>query len=255
MEVVAISDLHGFLEKPDKMPNGDIFCICGDIVPLEYQNSYEASIAWFCLEFVPWTDLLPYNKVLFIGGNHDFFLEKLHHKNEEYVWDEKHQIWTKQWCWRSPSAVLKQLLPGNNKSKHKLVYLCDNSVEIEGKRFYGTPWISNLERWAFYLPNDQLKARYNNIPKQFDVLMTHMPPKLSGVGQVQQRSSFNAYVDFGSQALADVIISRDIKWSISGHIHSGVHQPQSIAENKFVANVSVKDEDYAVRYFPLKFTI
>lgn len=255
MKVCAISDIHGRLEEPSNMPSADVLCICGDIVPLDYQRDYEASIAWFCLEFVPWTDSLPYQNIVFVGGNHDFFLERLHRKDTETVWDRDNSVWAKEYRWRSPSDVLKKLLPGNNKSKHKLTYLCDNSVEISGKRFYGTPWIADLSRWAFYLPENLLTEKYNQIPKKCDVLLTHMPPKLKSVGEVLQVNSYNVGSDYGSQILADTIMSRNITWSISGHVHSGVHLPQEIKPGSYVANVSIKNEDYISTYSPLIFDI
>ena len=43
MKIVAVSDLHGNL--PD-LPPCDVVCICGDIVPLWVQKSYEKSISW-----------------------------------------------------------------------------------------------------------------------------------------------------------------------------------------------------------------
>ncbi len=118
MKITAISDLHGFL--PKDLPGGDVLCICGDIVPLDFQDNFAQSVAWFALDFNAWACGLPYGKVVFIGCNHDFFLGEL---------TASHR----------PSEVLKQLLPGTHRSKRKLVYLCDNSVEIGGVRFYGTP--------------------------------------------------------------------------------------------------------------------
>lgn len=240
MEIVAISDIHGFLEKPENMPLGDVLCICGDIVPLEYQTDTAQSIAWFCLEFVPWTDALPYKHILFCGGNHDFFLEFLHNKGEQIGW-------------RSPAGVLRKLLPGNNKAKHKLIYLCDNSVEIEGKRFYGTPWISDLSQWAFYKNSEKLKAAYENIPKNCDVIMTHMPPKIETLGTVKQLA-YNQFKDYGSQELAEVLETRNFKYAICGHVHSGQHNVIDKNNRKFV-NVSIKDEGYRVFYKPFKFEI
>ena len=257
MKVVAISDLHGFLEKPEKMPNGDILCICGDIVPLEYQNDTIESIAWFCLEFVPWTDSLAYKKVIFIGGNHDFFLENIHMKSyRDYVEDDKGGRFETFYKFEnSPSRVLKKLLPGNNKGKHKLIYLCDNSVEIEGKHFYGTPWIADLKNWAFYLPEDELVKKWALIPSKLDVLMTHMPPKYHKVGEVTQKGKFNTGSDYGSESLATNIIARNIKFAISGHVHSGNHNLQESTNGHYMVNVSVKNEDYEHRYNPLVFEI
>ena len=255
MKVVAISDLHGYLPKVQDFPKGEVLCICGDIVPLEYQNDLAQSVAWFCLEFVPWTDSLSYKKVIFIGGNHDFILEKLHQKpfndfNEVTGnWEIMYKFDT------SASRVLKKLLPGNNKSKHKLIYLCDNSVEIEGKTFYGSPWISDLKNWAFYLPEEELCKKWAQIPNKLDVLMTHMPPKYKDVGKVLQSGKFNTGSDFGSESLAVNIIARDIKYSISGHVHSGCHLPQETKENNYMVNVSIKNEDYREQYYPLVFEI
>lgn len=75
MKIVGISDLHGHLPNPNEMPDGDVLCICGDIVPLNIQRDTLRSLAWFYLDFIPWTDSLPYEKVLIIAGNHVLFLE------------------------------------------------------------------------------------------------------------------------------------------------------------------------------------
>lgn len=254
LRCVAISDIHGYLEKPENMPQGDVLCICGDIVPLDYQNDLVQSVAWFCLEFVPWTDSLPYKKVIFIAGNHDFFLQELQRRKTSTYVDADGAI-ISRFSQRSPSEVLKKLLPGNNKSKHKLIYLCDNSVEIDGKRFYGTPWISDLQRWAFYLPEEELSTKWKNIPGKVDVLMTHMSPKYEGVGTVLQRGQFNSGTDYGSDSLAKNIIARDIKYTISGHVHSGQHKPVEYLEGRYMANVSIKNEDYKKQYYPLEFEI
>ena len=75
LRVVALSDLHGYLPRPEEFPECDVACCCGDFVPLEYQNDDVASIAWFCLEFIPWVDKLPCKKFILVSGNHDFFMD------------------------------------------------------------------------------------------------------------------------------------------------------------------------------------
>lgn len=248
MHCVAISDIHGFLEKPSKMPNGDVLCICGDIVPLEYQSSYERSIAWFLLEFVPWTDKLPYKKVIVVAGNHDFFFERLHKKGYSLEYDKEKDCTVEHYTWRSPSDVLKCLLPGNNKAKHKLTYLCDNSIEIEGIVFYGSPWV-NLRGWAFHQNSEGIRDKFSKIPKRCDVILTHTPPKFAGLGQVH--SYLN---DYGSQELADMLAERQFKYALCGHVHSGQHSVVC-QQDKHYANVSIKDEDYSPTYFPLEFDV
>ena len=238
-----MSDLHGYLPKPEDVPTCDVVCICGDIVPLEYQNDDVASIAWFCLEFVPWSDKLDCKKVVFIAGNHDLFLEHIMLGPMRDDGSRK--------C-RTASEVLKKLLPGNNKGKHKLIYLRDNLVEIEDKKFYGTPWIADLERWAFYMEDEELSKQWDNIPKKLDVLLTHMPPDLALAGTVLQHGQFNSGANYGSKVLAEKILERDIHYTFCGHVHTGQHIPSTIktsdeGRNNWVVNVSVKDEDYKVR--------
>ena len=153
---------------------------------------------------------------------------------------------------RTASEVLKKLLPGNNKGKHKLIYLRDNLVEIEGKKFYGTPWIADLEGWAFYMEDEELSKQWNNIPKKLDVLLTHMPPDLALAGTVLQHGQFNSGANYGSKVLAEKILERDIHYTFCGHVHTGQHIPSTIktsdeGRNNWVVNVSVKDEDYKVR--------
>lgn len=46
----------------------------------------------------------------------------------------------------NPSPDLKRILPPG------VTYLCDRLVEVEGLRIYGSPWQSDAEDWAFWLP-------------------------------------------------------------------------------------------------------
>ncbi len=239
MKIVAISDLHGYL--PKDLPEGDILCICGDICPLEIQRDFVSCVAWFGLNFNTWANSLPYKKVIFIAGNHDFFLESLHLGKDTITW-------------RNPSSVMKKLLPLENKGKSKLIYLCDNSYEFGGIKFYGTPWVKDLSNWAFYKTNEELAQVYDQIPKNVDVLLTHMPCSLLGVGDVLQRNAFNYLSMYGSFELSEAILARNIKYALCGHVHSGAHQLAEYMGTKF-ANVSIKDEDYIVRYSPLEIEI
>lgn len=243
MKIVAISDLHGYLPDPESIPACDVVCICGDFVPLEYQNDDVASIAWFCLEFVPWTDKLNCKKVLLVAGNHDFFMEHI-------MLGPIREDGTQK-C-RTASEVLKKLLPGNNKGRHKIVYLRDSSVEIEGVTFYGTPWTTGLPGWAFACTEEEFEEHLKRMPKRLDVLLTHMPPAFGDVGTVLQHGTFNYGSDYSSNVLAEALLSREIRYTFCGHVHSGSH---TLAEygpepnKRYIQNVSVKDENYKVQTY------
>ena len=246
LKIVAISDTHRLLPE---LPECDVVCCAGDISPLDYQGDQTSMVSWFCLEFLPWVEKLPCKKFILVAGNHDFFLQNIHMR----LIDETDGY--KRYTWRSASDVMKKLLPGNLRGKYnKLVYLCDSSYEYEGHRFYGTPWIRDLSRWAFYLDDDSLMEKYKNIPKQCDVIITHMPPRIEGLGEVIQGSCFNTGADYGSPELAEVLKTRDFKYALCGHVHSGQHLPVELDGKKLV-NVSLKNEDYNYQYYPFEFEI
>lgn len=238
MKIVALSDLHGHLPSAKNFPECDVVCVCGDIVPLEYQDDVIKSTTWFVLEFNDWANRLPCKKVVFVAGNHDFFLEKISGKG---------QLNAKQ--------VMKTLFPGNSYSKTKLVYLCDNSVEIDGVRFYGTPWIADLARWAFFKNDEELSEAYDKIPRNVDVLLTHMPSLIGDTGTVMQYTGYNAYRQFGNAYLTKCIMERNIKWALCGHVHSGNHRVTDAGNGCNVVNVSIKDEDYKVNYDIFQFEV
>lgn len=234
MKIAAISDIHGYLPPIEQFyddkgePIADVLCICGDIVPLECQRFLIGSLTWFHLQFMKWAESLPVKKVLFIAGNHDFFLEN---------------IWN---TYYSANGVMRGLF-GTEDYQNKILYLQDTEYIIDGIKFYGTPWVKDLSNWAFYADNDDIKEIFAEIPKDTDVLLTHMPATIGDAGKVlQEGRNFNR--DFGSKELSKVITNRsNLKYALCGHVHSGNHIPTTIG-NTHIVNVSTKDEDYNVKY-------
>lgn len=246
MKVVAISDIHGYLIPVRKMPKGDVLCISGDLCPLGIQNDVYKCVSWFCLIMLPWIDSLPYKNVILIAGNHDFWLQ---------------QIGPDRGC--SSVDVMVSLLPCGMLSEHdKLIYLFDDSVIIDNVKFYGTPWIADLKGWAFYRPDHSdyetctvgLDSKYDNIPEDADVILSHMPPKIGKIGTVMQRYQHNTGANYGSDILAKTLLKKNYKWLLCGHVHSGEHVPMVHGTGK-VVNVSIKDENYNVKYEPFVFEI
>lgn len=232
IKVVAMSDIHGYL--PKDVPECDIVCIAGDILPLDIQRDDIKSVSWLLLDFKPWADALPCDKVIFVAGNHDFVFEHL----GPYIG-------------ASAKDIMETLF---GKHETKLVYLQDSSFYYKDKRFYGSPWCADLTNWAFYKSNTELQKAWNNIPKSCDVLITHMPPRYMSCGTVMQ-PGFNYMRDFGSNELTEVILARDIKYHVFGHVHSGSHCVTETPLGTKLINVSLKDENYKVTYFFTEFEV
>ena len=128
----------------------------------------------------------------------------------------------------------------------KLTLLDDSELIYKGYRFYGSPWIPDLPTWAFYADHDKLVERFNRIPENVDVLLTHCPPKVMEFGMVMS-SSWNRYMDYGCDELREAVFNKKPKLHIFGHVHTGRHSRLEIDGTTY-ANVSIKDEDYQHTY-------
>lgn len=247
MKIVALSDLHGNLPE---LPQCDVVCICGDIVPLMVQKNAMQSVAWLSGPFQKWALDLPCKKVIMIWGNHDFIGERL----LKYGPTDGDTI-------SFPvgyNGNLQHNLLFQNDSNEKIVILCDERYEYKGKVFYGTSWCPSLNNWAFYQNSGGLKEKFSGIPFDTDVLLTHCPPKFGQQGIVLE-TNWNFGSNFGCQELQDVLenvfqFKSGVTHILSGHIHSGNHNIETHGGLAY-RNVSLLNEDYEVAYQPFIFTI
>ena len=139
MDITFISDTHG-LHNRLKLSEGTVLVHAGDIT--EYGTEEEV------IDFLDWFSGQPYFYKIFIGGNHDLFLES------------------------STKAEKRKLIPSN------VIYLQNSGIEIQGFRFWGspvTPWFLGM---AFNArAGNELKRVWRKIPSSTDVVITHGPPK------------------------------------------------------------------------------
>jgi predicted phosphodiesterase len=150
VRLVIASDTHG-LHGEIVVPGGDVLIHCGDFTGQEHDEATEIDL------FAAWLRALPHRRKVVVAGNHDFGFE------------------------REPEAFVARLGPGVD-------YLLDSGVEIDGVRFWGSPWQPEYGRFAFNLPRGAPLARkWNLLPDDIDVLVTHGPPATildrSGAGQ------------------------------------------------------------------------
>lgn len=152
MRIIAISDLHGDL--PATLPEGDVLVIAGDLAPDDWTpdgaqkgtTTRSRQARWHHEVFTPWLNALPYAHIIYIAGNHDFYLEGVN---------------------IAP--------PDEGKSIH---YLNEDLVNIDGVTFYGAPW-NMTQGWAFALTEREYAQRLGKVPEGVDVLVTHGPPLIA----------------------------------------------------------------------------
>ena len=215
MTITTISDLHGYL--PLLQPC-NIVCICGDISPIEFDRNKHRVRGWFTDKFLPWVKMLDCQKVIFIAGNHDFFL---------YTNDDGYSV--------------KQVIE-NSDVKNKLIYLENEEYVYNGLKFYGCPNVENLVHWAFYTWDGH---EYKNIPQDTDILLTHMAPAIGELGR-----DMTLIRDFGSRRLANVIQNLpNLRYAFCGHIHDGDHKP-ALINHTVCINSSILNDDYDYTYAP-----
>ena len=122
------------------MPEGDVLVHAGDWCK-DYGDLEEMKA------FADWIAEQPYGAKVVIAGNHDFPAYTTHAECQ---------------------AIFEQ---------HGIHYLRDSWVEIQGVKFWGSPWQPEFCGMAFNLPRgDRLWDKWRLIPKDVDVLVTHGPP-------------------------------------------------------------------------------
>ena len=221
MRITHISDTHGVYEF-DNIHDCDVLCITGDWSPLRIQCDDEDMKRWITGVFIPVLCRVPARRVVLIGGNHDFITER---------------PWFRDWF----NAALKDA-----GSEDRIRYLCNDSVTIDGVRFYGCP-CSDIEGWAWYSQHDP--HRYEP-ERDTTVMLVHQAPRHGGLGETVLRGRIR---DFGSTVLLDGIGYETPDLLLCGHIHGGSHVPALYSTQYgdcVVVNGSVLDEDYEVKYPP-----
>lgn len=229
IKVTAISDLHGYLPEISKC---DLLLIAGDIVPLEYQQYTHHSVVWFATSFIPWVNKLDVDRVIFIAGNHDRFLESL------------------RGFGRSPRETLDKLTL-NGTLCSKLTYLCNSGTMYQGYNIWGSPDTPRLDRWAFFADAKKLHDDFQLISSKTDILLTHCPPMIKDFGKILEKPGD---IDAGCNELAARVLKVCPRYHVFGHIHSGSHIPEDIGGTIY-NNVSIKNEEYKVTYKPYTFTL
>lgn len=206
MRLVCISDTHN-THKTLHLPDGDVLIHAGDATGQGLSLEVERFLAWFASQAHP-------HKIL-VAGNHD-------------------------WLFQRHPDMAAQLLaahPG-------ITYLQDSGVEIEGIRFWGSPWQPWFCDWAFNLPRKGAAIRevWNRIPLGTDVLITHGPPW----GVLDQ---VHGGPHLGCEELKIRLVAVQPRVHVFGHIHDSY----GVAQSKVTTYVNACscDEEYRASHQPI----
>ncbi len=207
MTVCAISDTHNQHDRLQLEPT-DFLLHAGDFTGRGTEPEVRAFLKWFAEQ--------PHRHKIFIGGNHDFLLEKY-------------------------PVLFRKWLPAN------IIYLEDEAVDIEGIRIWGSPITPWFHDWAFNRQRGaEIRSYWEEIPEETDILLTHGPP--FGFGD---RTTRGARV--GCQDLLDLIKLRKPRYHIFGHIHE--HYGQWEGNGTTFINASFLNELYLPAHEPVYFEI
>lgn len=202
--ITLISDTHTkHRQLNNDLIGGDFILHGGDIMSSGYREQE-------IVDFLDWFSSLDnYTYKIFVGGNHDRFIQN------------------------NPDRFLEILKQFDN-----VIYLEDEEVIIEGIKFYGSPWQPWFYNWAFNLPRNgvEIMEKWNKIPDDTDILITHTPPH--GVLDYVPRS--NEMV--GCEALTKRLYEINVKLNVFGHIHESYGNKK--VNNTECVNASILNEDY-----------
>ena len=179
MRICFISDTHG--NRLKDLPEADVICHTGDYSARGDQYDLSQFIKWF-------SALDQYKARIFIAGNHDIFAQE------------------------SPD-VQESMIPEN------ITYLRDSSVIIDGMKFYGTPWQPIFLNWAFNLPENELAEKWELIPLDTDILLTHCPPH--NILDLSPAWRHRPAEHCGSKSLLNKVLDINPIAHAFGHIHEG----------------------------------
>ncbi len=205
-----------------ELSGGDLLIIAGDLTAGDKTIQYE--------NFFSWLRQQDYKKKIFISGNHD------NQSMSQFDW-------------------------------YDAVYLHNTGTEFEGLKIWGSPdslWFKGINKHCTAFTGDEayLESKYNEIPHNVDILITHTPP-FGVLDLIRDRSCKCGYyckMPVGSKSLLARLES-DIKpkLHVFGHIHENggktmtYKRPGCGDENNTICvNASIMNQDYEPLNKPIR---
>lgn len=178
--LTLISDTHARHGNLN-LPGGDILIFAGNLMSSGYKSNE-------IISFLDWFKKQKYTNHIFIAGNRDVKFED------------------------DPTTINEIVLSYKN-----ITYLKDTHVDIDDIKIYGSPWQPISHNTAFGLPrgSDELSQKWNNIPNDTDILITHGPP----ICDITDVNSINS-TSLGCELLRERVNTIKPKIHVFGNVHS-----------------------------------
>jgi len=191
MKIDCIADLHGYFPE---LEGGDLLIIAGDLTARDLEDEYYDFNIWLCKQ--------EYQKKIVIAGNHDGLLHK-----DSFQYLEGYPAFE---------------------------YLQDSGCEYNGLQIWGSPWSPlfhgvNPHCTAFMQSDEALHNKWQMIPEDIDILITHSPAygTLDGP-ELMDGSRYH----MGSKSLANRLrYNGRPQVHVFGHIHEGYGQEEAYPSN------------------------
>jgi Icc-related predicted phosphoesterase len=204
MRLLIFGDTHGQHLQLPKLPEADVVVFAGD-----FCNSGSMVD---CIRFLNWFNMLDYKHRICIAGNHDRYMDE-----------------------GSPSGIRVIIPPG-------VTYLQESGIEIEGLKFWGSPYTPTFLNWYFMADRGlDIQKHWDKIPDDTDILITHGPVR--GIHDlVPKWEVLGAYENVGCEDLQRTVEMIKPMLHICGHVHCGY----GIKSDRYTTyiNASVCNEDY-----------
>ena len=183
-----------------------------------------------CISFQKWFSELPCRYHVLIAGNHDLSFD-IENKGKIREFSSKNP---KDNDWNLCKSVITEC--------KKLIYLEENSVEIEGLKIWGSPYSPFFCNWGFPTTEDDREYRWSKIPKDHHIIITHGPP----IGILDTLYNGNTS---GCSELYKRIFETKPLVHIFGHIHEAYGILKK--DNIIFLNASILNFHYKVQNLPI----
>lgn len=212
------------------MEGSDLIIIAGDLTAKDDEKGFQQFRAWL-LNF-------PFTRIIIIAGNHDGYVHGR-------IMEEFYEMWNGNW----------------------ITYLCDSGTEFYGLNIWGSPWVRsfngmNQKAKAFTVDLEiQLREKFDLIPEDTDILITHSPPfgVLDGVYDMSYGFENQYKRRCGSTSLEYRLSKILPKLHVFGHIHENGGQQEYYYDDgnhsTTCVNASIVNERYEMVNKPIRIVL